>query len=205
VYTRDEVSAARRRDLIYVTKAARMITGIVDRCLEVTLEVWSRRDQEDTFNRSSTQFSSLSSDSLVGTLAVWEMANESHKGDNRMSMQCRVVGGKYNSPTTSQSPAVVPIATALVSSMHNRTVVRKLRHARSAVAQRLHWLGVMRDWNWESKYAECALLKKVTEMLTGHQSYARVSTNIFPSCRKCEDFEWMSHNPWYLARLDVEL
>jgi hypothetical protein len=101
--------------------AKRMITGIVDRCLEVTLEVWKRRDE--------------------------------HGLQHGL---CRVTGVKQpplSSPPLNQDQTITPgdLLAFTVSTAFGSNVDHFTRSGNSdyTVRGRLHWMGVMKDWNWE--------------------------------------------------------
>ncbi|EMD96094.1 hypothetical protein COCC4DRAFT_184261 [Bipolaris maydis ATCC 48331] len=101
--------------------SSRMKLGIIERCLEVTKEVWSRRDAsaaermamqvDDKCAQSFSSYTPMRNDEF-------DLMDELNWRDTRQWEQTS------NSHLSSMDPEVT-------------------------VKGRLHWLGVMKDWNWE--------------------------------------------------------
>jgi hypothetical protein len=129
----------------------RMTTGIVDRCITVTMEVWKRRDQQERLSQPSAQISSFSS--IVGgaTFTSDELTHALDEEDGEVPL-FRTDFGKNNWPSTVSQRSSA--ATKPIAPMNAANISTKLQCARNTVNERLQWLGVMRDWNWQSEYPD---------------------------------------------------
>jgi len=111
--------------------SSRMKLGIIERCLEVTKEVWNRRDAHET-ERLNTQMSIMRSDSFSSDASVnhdFGTYPEDFGMDGEFQWQ--------------ESPNWEP---ASASASISKTVSPDTE---VTVKSRLHWLGVMKDWSWE--------------------------------------------------------
>lgn len=146
----------------------RMRTGIVDRCLEITEEVWRRRDafahhhhqQQDQLVHCTT--------SPSGTAAVPASRNspseriEACASDARPSTATTsdpdaARNEKENSPASAAAAAAAarrssmafPMSAAFKKGVDCMTRSGSLDYT---VRGRLHFLGVMEDWGWEGEF-----------------------------------------------------
>ncbi|KAF1978159.1 hypothetical protein BU23DRAFT_564420 [Bimuria novae-zelandiae CBS 107.79] len=155
--------------------AARMKIGIIERCLDVTKEVWSRRDAHaaefaldqqlsSTSNVYSAapslkrNFSSLSEDSDVSENHYWiEPAAKTRvvepsygtDGESFWSNPMQRWPGQSQAPQFG-NPRRVPVQSEMSSGLRRSEVMgTETLPLEFTVKGRLHWLGVMKDWNWE--------------------------------------------------------
>ena len=132
--------------------SSRMKLGILEKCLEVTKEVWSRRDayeaermvidsmRNDSYSPDTPlkrDFESFFEDYDVDSEFCWLNA-----GTKRRALD---VNSAYAIPPS--SPVVEEPARKKQPSNGNMDC---LEHE-FTVKGRLHWLGVMKDWNWEGQ------------------------------------------------------
>ncbi|KAI0580107.1 c6 finger domain-containing protein [Pyrenophora tritici-repentis] len=107
--------------------SARMKLGIIERCLEVTKEVWNRRDAHET-ERMNNQMNSMRSESFSSDASInhdFGTYPEDFGMDGEFHWQ---ESSKWEPASISKTVSSDPDVT---------------------VKSRLHWLGVMKDWNWE--------------------------------------------------------
>jgi len=135
----------------WMSMSSRMKLGNLEKCLEVTKEVWSRRDayaveqvaMEDVRNDSSTtdapnrDFNTLSQDIDADGPFCWGVV-----GSERRTLD-HVPGHAAPPPSsaTGEPSKYKQIATDNTGILEHEFTVRG----------RLHWLGVMKDWDWEGK------------------------------------------------------
>jgi hypothetical protein len=130
--------------------SSRMVAGIVDRCLEITEEVWRRRDAYLVNSESCSP-----NDAVRARLSSPILRSGS--GD---------VGTHPFSPdiTTSSGPAIAPprALTKRSSSISSHFPISaafkkgvdpltRSGNVEYTVKGKLHWLGVMKDWDWEGE------------------------------------------------------
>jgi hypothetical protein len=143
----------------WVAMAKRMITGIVDRCLNVTVEVWRRRDQQQSSDQSCAQILSSLTSGLRDNAAIEGVVTRQDMEVDEVLTESRDIGTSNNDVATLQMPSRLIASTKCT----NKAVVTKLPQVRKPVANTLHWLGVMRDWKWESKMPKHIILFTITE------------------------------------------
>jgi hypothetical protein len=132
----------------------RMITGIVDRCLEVTTESWRRKDEESgsqsihsnssvTISDPSEQTSSKNMVTVDDFFNEFVELSEEHGG---WDAEASLLNGRSSSSEIDDH--VVPVASP----------TNKLGPAwpTNAIRRRLNWLAVMHDWKWQSKASTAA-------------------------------------------------
>ncbi|EED15354.1 C6 finger domain protein, putative [Talaromyces stipitatus ATCC 10500] len=122
----------------WVAMQNRLRIGNIDRCVEVIREVWRRRDTAKA-ERLRQQRSCPAS--RKGSMVVHEDHHPSKLGKVYGSSidNTQTLGGLYStSPTQRRQGSIVPI----VEELDFEQTVRGSHH----------WVGVMRDWNWEGKY-----------------------------------------------------
>lgn len=130
----------------------RLMIGNIDRCLEVIHAVWSRRDEykfnklnahqapfevtEGFMGHGDTQDESAIDDDYSGSFSL-----DYFDSARRQSMSVHSSVG-FSSPILSP-PIPVPVRRGSMNMTLENLEFEK------TVRGRLHWLGVMRDWNWE--------------------------------------------------------
>ncbi|ORY18717.1 fungal-specific transcription factor domain-domain-containing protein [Clohesyomyces aquaticus] len=129
----------------------RMKLGIIEKCLEVTKEVWSRRDayaaEKETQGRSRNTSTSSASSSLKREFSAIseELDMEDPFAWPGASNKRRAVVGS----TSFDSPRPITIKTERSEGKRRSEAGTELLEPELTVKGRLHWLGVMKDWNWE--------------------------------------------------------
>ncbi|KAK7180050.1 hypothetical protein DPSP01_010718 [Paraphaeosphaeria sporulosa] len=145
--------------------AARMKIGIIERCLEVTKEVWSRRD---TYAAEAALDQDISGSIYSATPSL--KRHFSHSSDDfetagdfcwlEPPAKARAVESVSSfdaegdfcwlDPAPRESPRRVPVQSAMSGGMRRSEVMgTETLPYDFTVKGRLHWLGVMKDWNWE--------------------------------------------------------
>jgi hypothetical protein len=125
----------------WLAMSQRMVTGIVDRCLKITEEIWKRREEYLlsrglAFTSNGRQIMndsmSLSKDiaSFIGSNAG--PGNTVGHARERMAMK----GNDF------------PISAAFKKGVD---ILTRSGCTEYTVRGRLHWLGVMKDWNWQGE------------------------------------------------------
>ncbi|RVX66419.1 hypothetical protein B0A52_09649 [Exophiala mesophila] len=113
--------------------SARMYTGIVDRCREVTMEVWRRRD--DYLARHPGILQTMAT-AKVGVLRRHDIPRS--QNDDGQSLN---VDSKATSP-----PNDFPDSAAFKKGVDPLTRAGFINYT---VKGDLHWLSVMKEWQWE--------------------------------------------------------
>lgn len=120
----------------WVAMQNRLRIGNIDRCVEVIREVWRRRDAAKAERLRLRSRPGSRKGSMVAH-AVHPSKSGNVYGASTDSNQA--LGGLYStSPTHKRQGSIVPI----VEELDFEQTVRGSHH----------WVGVMRDWNWEGKY-----------------------------------------------------
>lgn len=155
--------------------SSRMKIGIIERCLEVTKEVWSRRDAyaaelalDQQIDGTSSiysatpslkrQFSSVSDDSDAMDDASWlepsakaRATEPIYDSDGDFCWLDRTE--RWRATNTSfgfEHPRRVPVRSQMSGGMRRSEIFgTETLPLELTVKGRLHWLGVMKDWNWE--------------------------------------------------------
>lgn len=131
----------------------RMKLGLIEKCQEVTKEVWNRRDahadekqaQRGTRNNSLSsvsstlkrEFSAISEELDMEDPFAWPESTNKRRA---------VVG-----PTSFDTPRPVTIKSERSEGRRQSDAGTELLEPEFTVRGRLHWLGVMKDWNWEGE------------------------------------------------------
>ncbi|KAL1606779.1 hypothetical protein SLS60_004186 [Paraconiothyrium brasiliense] len=147
--------------------AARMKIGIIERCLEVTKEVWSRRDtyaaeaaldQEMNGNIYSAtpslkrHFSNSSDDFESAVDFCWLEPPAKARAVDAVSTLDGEGEFCWLEPAPREAPRRVPVQSAMSGGMRRSEVMgTETLPYEFTVKGRLHWLGVMQDWNWEGQ------------------------------------------------------
>jgi hypothetical protein len=132
--------------------SSRMKLGILEKTLEVTKEVWCRRDafaaerkmledmQNDNFSPNTPlkrDYDSFFDDFQADGDFCWPDAGPKRRAVNPASSSAVSVPN----PVILEQPRRRQTSTGNVELLESEFTVKG----------RLHWLGVMKDWNWESK------------------------------------------------------
>jgi hypothetical protein len=132
--------------------SSRMKLGIIERCLEVTKEVWNRRDAHAA-ERLNMQMGSIRNDSFTSNVSMkrkFDAYLEDFEADGEF---CWLDAGPKRRALDSISSYSVPFPSPVVEDTPrwapNPTSHTEWLDPDATVKGRLHWLGVMKDWNWE--------------------------------------------------------
>lgn len=140
--------------------ASRMKLGIIEKCLEVTKEVWYRRDAYAEENIVNT-FAQTDSSTLSPTSTTMSPLKRSFSeiSDDMESdgLFCWLNTGAnkrraLNGTSLFDTPLPVPIKSEPGEGRRRADVVTEALSPEFTVKGRLHWLGVMKDWNWEGMF-----------------------------------------------------
>ncbi|KAI9841809.1 MAG: hypothetical protein M1837_000353 [Sclerophora amabilis] len=142
---------------------SRMWIGNIDRCWEVVKEVWGRRDQfareqavparpyghSGGLSRESSVDMSYANGSTERDFHAEDQANDDSYGWAEMSSEI-AGGGERRAPGSNAC-----LSRPTQGNMHHRKSsaenITEDLDLEMTVRGRLHWVGVMKDWNWESK------------------------------------------------------
>ncbi|KAG5298521.1 C6 finger domain-containing protein [Histoplasma ohiense] len=139
---------------------SRLMIGNIDRCLEVVREVWRRRDAFNRQNMNSLRASFVQpidttkrksiygvgkapgvhdGEKMEENSAIFELSDQ---GPNNARTSVIAVAGKGKTSHSLSSP-VSPIRRgSFIPGLDDMEIERTVRG-------RLHWVGVMKDWDWE--------------------------------------------------------
>ncbi|KAF2847780.1 hypothetical protein T440DRAFT_188463 [Plenodomus tracheiphilus IPT5] len=150
-----EVTDQEDRDWVMArwgTMAQRMKLGIIDRGLEVTKEVWCRRDAYESERKA---FALVRNDSISPDVPIkrdlesyfddFEAEGGLDWGETAPKKRAVDLGFAVPSLSSSSNAGLVGLAKRRQSSSGSHEF---LEHE-FTVKGRLHWLGVMKDWAWE--------------------------------------------------------
>jgi hypothetical protein len=131
---------------------SRMRLGILEKTLEVTKEVWCRRD---AFTADRKMLDEMRSDSFSPDNTLkrdYDTFFDEFQADGDF---CWLDAGPKRRVIDSRSSYTVPAPNPVVldssRGRHASTSNTELLEPEFTVKGRLHWLGVMKDWNWEGK------------------------------------------------------
>jgi hypothetical protein len=134
------------------TMLSRMKLGIIERCLEVTKEVWNRRDAHAA-ERMMMQKNSMRNDSFTSDAPMkreFDAYIENFEADGEL---CCLDAGPKRRALGSTSSYKVPSSSSVTDETTRweptPTTNTEWLDPETTVKGRLHWLGVMRDWDWE--------------------------------------------------------
>ncbi|KAH6618627.1 fungal-specific transcription factor domain-containing protein [Boeremia exigua] len=140
----DRAWVVQRWDLL----SSRMKLGIIDKSLTVTQEVWSRRD---AYAAECNTFDSMRSESDLSTRArKRDLDIYLDSGEDDIYW----LGSRPKRRASDESTQHRALISPKFEQMRQRSEVVardnvELLHPEFTVKGRLHWVGVMRDWNWE--------------------------------------------------------
>jgi hypothetical protein len=128
----------------------RMIPGIVDRCLEITEEVWRRRDAY------LLDFEAWSPTDVARTRLASPVSRPGSTDNGARPLDPDITRHAIHSSSVSatakrSSPMTIdfPISAAFKKGVDPLT---RSGYVEYTVKGRLHWFGVMKDWGWEGEY-----------------------------------------------------
>jgi hypothetical protein len=133
--------------------AARMKLGILEKCLEVTKEVWSRRDAYASELLVSGYENSEIMSSMTSPLKR-NFGSISEEPEDEGAFCWLDAGPKrraLNGAPSFDGPRAFPIKLERADSKRRPEAGTESMETEFTVKGRLHWLGVMKDWNWEGK------------------------------------------------------
>ncbi|KAF2635067.1 hypothetical protein P280DRAFT_474164 [Massarina eburnea CBS 473.64] len=129
----------------------RMKIGIIEKCLDVTKEVWSRRDAyavEGMFNQPG--MGSKMPPARLSLKRSLSSVDDSHSDGDFPWLEPSAKRRASSSDAFQGGPQSVPVKSEMSAGIRRSDVVgTEDLEAEFTVKGRLHWLGVMKDWNWE--------------------------------------------------------
>ncbi|KIW14609.1 hypothetical protein PV08_07393 [Exophiala spinifera] len=142
----------------------KMITGIVDRCKDITMEVWRRRDDFEELNdfvtRKTTTTGRRSSSSTTPppplpasgvNVSVVDFDTSSSSAAAEQQVQRPNETDLQHQRPGAQSPAAASDFPDTAAFKKGVDPVTRAGFMNYTVKGDLHWLGVMKDWNLEGK------------------------------------------------------
>jgi hypothetical protein len=118
--------------------SVRMITGIVDRCLELTFEVWRRKDEQR--GDYSSAFTLGFADSIIDSgISLTSINPAALVKDLINPTPLITLPAQPSAPKRERDLGSFPLGNSFLTA----------GYAMSSIKERLPWLGVMRDWNWQ--------------------------------------------------------
>lgn len=121
----------------------RMLIGNLDKCLEVVKEVWNRRDADESENARST-VRAVQSRRSSGHTKRAPLAYDKETRTDEQPLQDEPFARTDRKPGVSIALPAPPIGRRRSSS----ETIQDLDYEKT-VRGRLHWVGVMKDWDWE--------------------------------------------------------
>ena len=140
--------------------SARMLIGNIDRCLEVVREVWARRDRYELEraqeHRRQLSFGKCGGYSSAALKLKRAFSAEEQDSSTLMERSNGVASLKRHA--TTGGGGLIEAQKAHVPQRPSAELSKSLEREKT-VHGRLHWIGVMQDWNWEGTIS--------VEILTG--------------------------------------
>ncbi|CAO2651120.1 Nn.00g094170.m01.CDS01 [Neocucurbitaria sp. VM-36] len=130
--------------------SSRMKLGILEKCLEVTKEVWSRRDAYEAERMITDDMRSDSFSPDTPLKRDYESFFEDYEVDDEF---CWSDPGPKRRALDTSSAFALPFPSPVLGepTRKKQPLNANMEHLEYefTVKGRLHWLGVMKDWNWE--------------------------------------------------------
>jgi hypothetical protein len=149
--------ATERKDRKWVEErwnlmSTRMKLGPVEKCLEVTRAVWSRRD-EYVAEHVPTEIvrSGITSPTTTRKRDLDEFLGEFQSEDDACWLENRPKRRTLDDMSGYSVPIPDPVMDTPSTSRSTASGNAEILEHVFTVESRLHWLGVMKDWGWESK------------------------------------------------------
>lgn len=130
--------------------ASRMKLGILEKTLDVTREVWSRRDE---YAADRKMLEEMPIDSFTPTTPVkrdFDAFFDDFQAEGDFNWLDAGSKRRVIDPMSSYTvPVPNPVSSATARQRQASNGNTELLEHEFTVKGRLHWLGVMKDWNWE--------------------------------------------------------
>jgi hypothetical protein len=130
--------------------SSRMKLGILEKTLDVTKEVWCRRD---AYVAERKMYDDMRSDSFSPNTPVKRDFDSFFDDFQAEGDFCWLDAGSKRRAVDSVSSYAVPVPSPIIQqpSLRRQSSSGNTEHLEHefTVKGRLHWLGVMKDWNWE--------------------------------------------------------
>lgn len=142
-----EVASAEDRAWVEERWAAmmkRMLIGNLDKCLEVVKEVWDRRDADESDKARSALRTVHSRRSSAHSRRAHSTSDKKTCTDEHPLQDGCFARMERNAGGVQSAPLMPPIGRRRNSS----ETIQDLDYEKT-VRGRLHWVGVMKDWDWE--------------------------------------------------------
>jgi hypothetical protein len=140
----------------------RMVTGIIDRCLKITEETWRRKKEYLwarglAFTSTGRQINASSNESTALSKDIASFLNfETSPGGNTASSGA---SAQQSHKRAIRKGNNFPISAAFKKGVDGLT---RSGCTEYTVRGKLHWLGVMKDWDWQSKYDHAGAVTLLT-------------------------------------------
>ena len=122
----------------------RMLIGNLDKCLEVVKEVWDRRDVDESKKARARL-------RTVPCRRLSRSSSQSHAGTEKIKRELGKEDRYSFAESSRQALGTHPSSSMPSDRWRNQPTEEILEELdfEKTVRGRLHWVGVMRDWNWE--------------------------------------------------------
>lgn len=161
--------------------AQRMLIGVIDRCAEVAKEVWDRRDayeMEKRKRRKSLKRSTTMDDEMSDALALGLMDFDGFGGTSGIGSKRRALSGVFDMPlpvkVEGERRDLRERERQRRGKRREDVGIEKLEEEYT-VKGRLHWLGVMKDWQWEGESRNTASFVEYIQVANVNHSAAWIS------------------------------
>ena len=136
----------------WTSMSQRMLIGNIDRCLEVIKEVWDRRDsyEAEKYRQQRRRFNQRRPSSYSSPVQGTKRA---FSGEEPDSIPVFDWPGSYDGSKrrAAQDEAGMPIPLSMGRPRKQAVDIIENLEFQMTVRGPLHWVGVMKDWNWEGK------------------------------------------------------
>ena len=137
----------------WTSMSQRMLIGNIDRCLEVTREVWDRRNKaqaaqnREQCRRNAARVSASYASPLLGMKRAFSAEEQDamsfFEWPNKLgSLKRHATTGENGMPERGRGEHLRRQSIGALEDIEYEKTVRG----------RLHWVGVMKDWKWESRW-----------------------------------------------------
>lgn len=151
-----EVTKADDREWVkgrWALMMSRMKLGILEKCLEVTKEVWCRRD---AYTAELAMMDNMEASDFTYNKPTMKRGFDTFLDDFQAEGDfCWFDQAPKRRVVDADTPYTMPVTTSgapeRILRRQSSTSNTELLQADYTVRGRLHWLGVMKDWEWEGK------------------------------------------------------